>query len=70
MFNSLIDGLISGSINMLDTSINFRYQKSERVIRAILNYLIKEKFFQRSEIIIGSKGGFVHEDADKGIGYD
>lgn len=53
-------------MNFIDTSINFRYQKSERVIGAALAYLREYKKFSRDELFISTKGGFIPEDADKG----
>ena len=38
--------------------------KSERVIRAALLYLMKEKNISRNELFIITKGGFIPEDAD------
>ena len=35
-FNALIDGALSGIINHFDTSVNFRYQRSERLINLVL----------------------------------
>lgn len=69
-FNSLCDGAISGAANHFDTAINFRYQKSERLVNQVLKYLIGERFFQREELIIGSKGGFLQEDEEKGETYE
>ncbi len=70
MFNSLCDGVLGGFANFLDTGINFRYQKSERIINAFLHYLQESHQLQRNELILGSKGGFLHEDADFGFGYE
>lgn len=57
----------SGCVNFIDTSINFRYQKSERVVGAALAYLREYKQISRDELFISTKGGFIPEDADKGI---
>lgn len=67
MFNVICDSILSGTINMVDTSNNFRYKKSERTVGAAIRYLMKEKYVQREEMIIASKGGFIAEDADLGI---
>ena len=70
MFNSLVDAIGSGCINFVDTAINFRYQKSERVIKASLQYLSEIHKIKRDEIFISSKGGILHEDADIGQTLD
>jgi aryl-alcohol dehydrogenase-like predicted oxidoreductase len=36
MFNAIIDSVKSGGVNVIDTAINYRYMKSERVIGACL----------------------------------
>jgi aryl-alcohol dehydrogenase-like predicted oxidoreductase len=41
-FNSLIDCLSSHGVNMIDTAINYRYQKSDRTIGAAISYLLEE----------------------------
>lgn len=66
IFNSFCDGALSGGINYFDTSINFRYEKSERVIGSVLKFLIRDEMFLRGEIMVGSKGGFLNEDAEIG----
>ena len=58
-FNAMIDGALSGTINYFDTSINFRYQKSERLLGKVLRYLINNHNLSREELILGSKGGFL-----------
>lgn len=67
MFNVICDSVISGTVNLIDTADNFRYCKSERTVGAALSYLINKKHFQRNELIISSKGGFIAEDADLGL---
>ncbi|EGR28250.1 hypothetical protein IMG5_180500 [Ichthyophthirius multifiliis] len=67
MFNALINSLKSGSINVIDTAINYRYQKSERSIGAALQYLHNVEKIGRDEYFLCSKGGFLPEDADQGI---
>ena len=52
---------------MLDTAINYRYQKAERSIGRAFNNLIKEGSVSREEIFVASKAGYLTEDADEGI---
>lgn len=70
MFNAICDSILSGSVNIVDTSNNFRYMKSERTVGAALRYLMKEKYLQREEVIIATKGGFIAEDADLGVTHE
>jgi len=66
MFNGLIETIESGGVNVIDTAINYRYQKSERVVGAVLRYLL-EKGYSREELFICSKVGYISEDADRGV---
>ena len=59
--------MLSGAVNNIDSSLSFRFMKSERVVGCALKYLIEEKGFQRNEFFISSKGGFLDEDADKDV---
>ena len=47
MFHMLHTSLTKG-INSIDTCTNFRYGKSEKVINAVLNYLIAENGYSRN----------------------
>ena len=48
---------------MIDTAINYRYMKSERVIGAALRALN----IPREQLFISSKSGYIPADGDKGI---
>ncbi|MFV0481015.1 MAG: aldo/keto reductase [Campylobacteraceae bacterium] len=50
---------IKNGINVIDTAINYRYQKSEKEIGETLSLLFKEGRTKREELIICSKGGFM-----------
>ncbi len=51
---------IEKGINVIDTAINYRYMKSERVIGKVIEELGREKLF------ISTKGGYVPFDVDSG----
>ncbi len=48
--------------NIIDTAINYRFQRSERSIGAALKILFDEGKTQRDEIIIATKGGYIPFD--------
>jgi aryl-alcohol dehydrogenase-like predicted oxidoreductase len=54
---------VAGGINVIDSAINYRYQKSERSIGAALREL-QAKGFARDEIFLSTKGGYITPDAD------
>lgn len=67
IYNAIKSAVLSGAINMIDTSINYRYMKSERAVGKALQMLIHKYRIKREEIILSSKIGFVPEDADSGL---
>jgi aryl-alcohol dehydrogenase-like predicted oxidoreductase len=54
----------SGAINVIDTAINYRSQKSERSIGRALKELIEEGAINRDEVFISTKNGYVTDDGD------
>ena len=67
MFNSVMDSIKTGGVNIIDTAINYRYMKSERSIGAALQYMLNTNTTSREELFICSKGGYIPEDSDQGI---
>jgi aryl-alcohol dehydrogenase-like predicted oxidoreductase len=61
--DAIAAGLRSG-INVLDTAINYRYQRSERNIGAVLNHLIDSGELRRDEVLVGTKAGYLSFDGD------
>ncbi|MBZ5516084.1 MAG: aldo/keto reductase [Acidobacteriia bacterium] len=52
-------------INVFDSAINYRHQRSERVIAHALTALIAAGHLRRDEVILATKGGFLTFDADE-----
>jgi aryl-alcohol dehydrogenase-like predicted oxidoreductase len=48
-----------GGINLVDSAINYRFQRSERVIGQVLAQLTREASLTREQVIVATKGGFV-----------
>jgi aryl-alcohol dehydrogenase-like predicted oxidoreductase len=46
----------------LDTAINYRHQRSERVIGQVLSTLARENVLHREEIVVATKGGYLAFD--------
>lgn len=59
------ESLLSGGVNIIDTAINYRYQKAERSIGKALNDLFSQNQLKREQIFISTKNGYVPGDADK-----
>jgi aryl-alcohol dehydrogenase-like predicted oxidoreductase len=55
---------LSSGVNMIDTAINYRCQRSERVIGRVLQELIGEGVVRRDEVVICTKAGYVPLDGN------
>ncbi len=64
LYSSAIARALTLGVNVIDTAINYRYQRSERVIAAAVSSLVGQGRLDRDEIVIATKGGFLTPDAD------
>ena len=55
--------LTSGRVNVLDTAINYRYQRAERSIGRALSHLIDRDEVKREEVFVATKNGYFAPDA-------
>ena len=62
-FEAIESGLRSG-INVLDTAINYRHQRSERNIGAVLKQMIESAELHRDEVLVCTKAGYLYFDGD------
>ena len=60
---AITTGLRSG-INVLDTAINYRHQRSERNIGAVLKQMIESSELHRDEVLVCTKAGYLCFDSD------
>ena len=58
-YQEAIVAAIGGGINLLDTAINYRNQRSERSIGAALAELFNRGDVRRDEVVIATKAGFL-----------
>ncbi len=56
--------LTSGRINVLDTAINYRYQRAERSLGRALARLVEREEVARDEVFLASKNGYFAPDAE------
>lgn len=54
---------VEGGFNVIDSAINYRFQRSERSVGAALRQLL-EKGFSRDEMILCTKAGFLTPDGE------
>jgi aryl-alcohol dehydrogenase-like predicted oxidoreductase len=62
-YTAAVIAAVEGGINVLDTAINYRFQRSERSIGAALRTLAS-KGFAREELILCTKAGFLTPDGE------
>ena len=58
-YTSTVIAALSRGVNLLDTAINYRCQRSERAIGEALRVLISRGDIERSEIVVCTKGGYI-----------
>jgi aryl-alcohol dehydrogenase-like predicted oxidoreductase len=58
-YEQAIGRAISVGVNLIDTAINYRGQRSERAIGALLQKVIASGDASRQEIVLCSKGGYI-----------
>ena len=62
-YTDAIVAAVEGGINVIDSAINCRFQRSERSIGAALKQLA-EMGYQRDELILCTKGGYLTADGE------
>jgi aryl-alcohol dehydrogenase-like predicted oxidoreductase len=62
--------LTSGRVNVLDTAINYRYQRAERSIGRALRRLVDGGKVPRGAIFVATKHGYLAPDAESAIPPD
>ena len=61
-YTAAIQTALSSGINVLDTAINYRHQRSERNIGAALRQLIGSGDLKREEVLVCTKAGYLSFD--------
>jgi aryl-alcohol dehydrogenase-like predicted oxidoreductase len=65
LYRSAVEAAVKGGINVIDTAVNYRHQRSERAIGEALAALISSGQVGRDELIIATKGGFLNFDGSE-----
>jgi aryl-alcohol dehydrogenase-like predicted oxidoreductase len=58
---AIVDAVFQGT-NCFDTAINYRAQRSERVLGRVIASLVAEGAFRREQIVVATKGGYLPFD--------
>lgn len=62
--------LSSGRTNVIDTAINYRYQRAERSVGRALARLIEAGSVGREEVFVATKNGYLAPDAESKVPLD
>ena len=62
-YKSAIIAAVKGGVNVVDSAINYRLQRSERSVGAALKVLTSDEF-SREEIVVCTKAGFLTPDGE------
>jgi len=62
LYQDAIARALERGLNVLDTAVNYRHQRSERAIRTALSTAIGRGVVQRDEVVVATKGGFIPFD--------
>jgi aryl-alcohol dehydrogenase-like predicted oxidoreductase len=61
-YHDALRAAIAAGINVIDTAINYRCQRSERVVGRVISSLVGDRVARRDEIIVCTKGGYIPLD--------
>ncbi len=56
----------SGRVNVLDTAINYRYQRAEQSVGRALSQVVARGTVARDELFVATKNGYLAPDASRG----
>jgi aryl-alcohol dehydrogenase-like predicted oxidoreductase len=63
--DALTVSIKSGAVNVIDTAINYRYQKAERSVGRALKSLVSAGLgIERGQVFVSTKNGYLAPDAD------
>jgi aryl-alcohol dehydrogenase-like predicted oxidoreductase len=65
LYREAVAGALESGINVIDTAVNYRHQRSERAIGQALSEVISRGPVQRDEVLIATKGGFLNFDGSE-----
>ena len=64
LYRKAVGRALQRGVNVLDTAINYRHQRSERAIGAALAAAIERGEVRRDEVIVTTKGGYLAFDGE------
>jgi aryl-alcohol dehydrogenase-like predicted oxidoreductase len=61
-YEASIAHALRGGINLIDTAVNYRFQRSERSIGAAISAAVGRGDLRREEVVVATKGGYITFD--------
>jgi len=65
LYRDAVEVALESGINVLDSAVNYRHQRSERAIAQALTAVFSAGRAARDEVIIATKGGFLNFDGNE-----
>ena len=62
LYRKAVARAVARGVNVVDTAVNYRHQRSERAVGAALAAAIRRGALQRDEVVVASKGGYLAFD--------
>ena len=66
-YEEALRAALTGGINLIDSAVNYRMQRSERVIGKVIAALAAGGEIARDEIVVATKGGYIPFDSGAGM---
>jgi len=63
-YEAAIAAAVRGGINLIDTAVNYRFQRGERTVGRVIAELVRGGEITRDEIIVATKGGYITFDGE------
>jgi aryl-alcohol dehydrogenase-like predicted oxidoreductase len=68
--SAIVQSIESGAINVIDTAINYRYQRAERSVARALTSLTSKGSISRGQVFVSTKNGYLAPDDEHPGGPD
>jgi aryl-alcohol dehydrogenase-like predicted oxidoreductase len=66
---AIFNSVSSGFVNVIDTAINYRFQKAERAVGRALKKLLESQIIKRDAFFVSTKNGYLTQDGDRPIDF-
>ncbi len=62
LYREAIEVALEGGLNLADSAVNYRWQRSERAVGAVMRAMIDANRLRREEVVVATKGGYITFD--------